>query len=406
MRLLISIVLAFVVWGFVQWETDPDRSRTFFSIEIEQENLDPALQRTSPLPTVNVTARGPRSVILSLDATDVEAILDLKNVTEPGTTEQKITVPSIDGVREIETTPSSIDVTVERIVTEEFEIELEQPLPSPPNISNIELSTNTVVLTGTQSQMDRVDKVVVNLDLSGRTDTFGVDVSAVPVDSGGVEVEGITVSPDVIHIDILFEVQTRMIPVSVICRCITENGIELTNPESASSIPSEVQIVGPASLVADVGVIETEPVDISTIQESSFIYAVPLDESNLPDGVTLGVSSVDVWVEVAPEEVVFEDIPITVVNLEPGMRAVLSETTATFTITGPAEVLGTLESPPVPIVDANGLTTSTSRAAVQVILTPGLSFLDVTPSEVQLTIIRVQPAETLSLSTASPVRRD
>src|SRR5690606_1224907 len=71
-RLVLSLIIAFAIWAFVTNERDPDREQTFSDLEIQgSETLGANFQVVDSFPTVDVTVKGPESVVQSMTSANV-----------------------------------------------------------------------------------------------------------------------------------------------------------------------------------------------------------------------------------------------------------------------------------------------------------------------------------------------
>lgn len=395
LRLFASLVLSFLLWGFVTWESDPERSRTFPSVPVTATNLNPELVLVGDFPSARVTIRGPESVVTSVDATTLNVTADLGDIDAPGVFDVELDVEKPGGVREVDVDPDEVEVEIDATEQRTFLIDLVQPASAPPNLTSVDLSVNEVTVTGSRGNVEQVASVQILLDLAGRTESFGADLEPIPVDAGGVEVEGVTVEPSTVHVEVVFEVRSQLIRVVVMCACTSQNGVlevrELTN---ASAIPSSVRVTGPELLITSLDAVRTTPIDISDLDRSGFVSDVQLDELSVPEGVTLEQAAVEVYVQIEDRRVSISQAQIEVINLAPEYRAVLTQTTARFEVTGPPEVLDAFEGTnPKVIVDTAGLGPGTYTLPVWVVLPPELTYLNLEPTEVQVTIVRVEPTQ-------------
>ena len=395
LRLAASLVLAFLLWGFVTWESDPEQTRNFTAVPVMALNLDPGLVLVGELPAVRVTIKGPESVISRLDPSAINVTVDLEEYDSAGIFDVPLDVEEPSGARTATVTPSTLEVEIDRTVERVFPIEVQQSSTAPPNLTSIDLSVSEVNVTGSMGNVDRVASVQLPLELTGRTESFGADVEPIPVDAGGVRVEGVDLEPSTVHVEVVFAVSSQLVRVVVMCACTSPSGVlevvELTN---ASAIPSSVRVTGPESLITSLETVRTEPINISNLDRSGFISDVALDELSLPQGVTLEQSAVEVYVQIEDRRVAFSQAQVEVLNVAPELRAVLTQDTVSFEVTGPQEALEAYEgASPTVIVDASNLEAGTYTLPVWVVLPPELTYLNLEPGEVQVTLVRVAPAQ-------------
>src|SRR5687768_13841170 len=76
-RVLLSILLAALLWIYVANLENPDRTTVYTNLPVEVRGLAPNLKVISPPPEVSVTIEAPQSVLATLSRADVRAYVDL-----------------------------------------------------------------------------------------------------------------------------------------------------------------------------------------------------------------------------------------------------------------------------------------------------------------------------------------
>ncbi len=386
-RLAASIILSFVIWGFIVWETNPEITREFPSVLVAARNVPGDMLIVGELPTVSVTIKGPQDVIRGVGASNVAAWIDLGEIESPGIDEYEVQVEAPDGLRQVVIEPSVVEVELDLIVTETFQVVIREDEPRPANVSLASLSTELVSIQGPQDLVLRVEAVEALIDLSDRSASFTEQLELIPIDSQGTRVEGVSVSPETVELTVTFETTSKDVPVSVFCACIVDDRLQEMQLSTAAAIPSTVRLSGPASALATISSVPTIAIDTSALEESGWILDVELNLSAIPDSITVGERSVDVWVPVVPGRQELTDVPIDVFGLTSGLEATLSEESVSIVVVG-AGVSETaeLEQQIDALIDLRGLTQGTYTVDVAVVVPPGLSFEQVTPATVRVVI--------------------
>ncbi|MER3485137.1 MAG: hypothetical protein C4345_03335 [Chloroflexota bacterium] len=124
-RLVASLVLALLLWGWVTAQQDPETTRVFPNVAIQVGELPDSLVVVTAAPTAVVTVTGPRSVINELTPADISAQLDLHGITQAGTYSVRVLVSTPDGVWNRKVTPARLDIVVENTVSRDFVLEPE-----------------------------------------------------------------------------------------------------------------------------------------------------------------------------------------------------------------------------------------------------------------------------------------
>ena len=206
--ILTALVLAIVVWVSSVTSQDPNEVITYgtpIQVTILGQNPDLVITEQSAK-SVTVTVRAPRSVHLQLSRNFnlVTARINLSGLTA-GT--YKLT-PEVNidlrPMQVTEITPDEITLTLEQVAVEVFDIILLRTgnLPVGYEAGEPVLSATQVQVLGPQSKLDEVLDVVASFDLSNTTNTITRTVDLRAIDKRGNVVEGISLSPKSITVDI------------------------------------------------------------------------------------------------------------------------------------------------------------------------------------------------------------
>lgn len=386
-RIVISLVLAFVVWGFISWETNPEVDRTVQGIAIEVRNLPDDMQLVGELAPVSVTLKGPENLMNRTNSSEIVAYIDLADVTSIGRSEHAIQVDAPSGLRVIDPDPDRVEIVLDALITRTFPVETVEAAPRPPNVSNVSIDPTSAEVSGTRQQVLQVDHLETSIEITGESESFTKVSPILAVDSNGNVVEGVTVTPDQVSVTVTFSTTGKFVPVTVVCACIEDNQVSVEQFPEAAAIPSTVRITGPDNVISGITELLTTPIDISNLTESDWILDVELDTSKVPAGVTVSDTKVDVWVPIEQERLIFDSIQIIAVNLGEGLEATIDPGRVSFAVQGAAEELEQLEGvEPLAIVDATDRGPGSYRVNVEIVVPAGLSYESVEPTEVQLTI--------------------
>lgn len=405
-RLILSLIIAFAIWAFVTNERDPDTSQTFQNLDVNGvDSLPNQFQVVDPIPDVAVSVKGPESVVRSITAANLLPSIDLSNITTPGTHEIPVDVNLPDGLRTVEVTPETLSVNVGSVVAREMEITIVEP-PSPPaTLTSISLSTTSVSLVGVEQNVDRVERVEVRVVLSGRTESFNFVAQPTPYSANGENLsELVRVEPQSVQVTVEFEVRSVSVPVIVTCACQDASGqLEIRDLPTAIAIPSTVRLEGPSQLLSLVAEIRTLPITIDDMEVSGFVpNGAELDDSTLPEGVSLERQTIDVYVEVEQQVSSFEN-NIVVVNQPENTTVELENEVVTFDIQAPAELVNTMQDDlPLVVLDLSGLEPGTHILAPRVVLPADARVINLQPQLITVMIQEIPPTPTPA-PTSTPV---
>ena len=386
-RLAVSIALATIIWGFIVWETNPEITRDFQNIAVTAEDVPPDMLIVGGMPSVAVTLKGPEDVLRGLVPSDITASVSFAAVEEPGIDEYAVSVEAPSGVRKVVSDPSIVEVELDLIVTQSFEIELQEDIARPASVTSIEISSNLASVRGPQDQVDQIAAIVLPVELDNRNESFTESVTVQALGNDGEVIEDIELSPASVELSVTFEQTSRDVPVTVICACVVDDRLEEVELITAAAIPSTIRVSGPSSAIQDISEIRTVPVDISELEESGWILDVELDALALPEAVSLSDLTVDVWVPIAPSRLELADIPIKILGLGDGLEATLSDESAFVVVTGSDRALVDPQALDVmAIVDLDELPSGTFTVNVSIVVPPGISYEQVTPETVQVVL--------------------
>lgn len=387
-------------------ERDPDSTYVESDVEIEVEGLAEGFRIVESLQEVEVTVKGPRSVVQNIGADDIVASVDLGDIDAPGIYERNVGIDRPAGLRYVDVDPDAVEVRVDSVVSETFEITVVEPEDPPALLTSISLSTSTVTLTGVQQNVEDVERVELTIQLSGRTESFTYAAEPVPIGPNGpIDTDTVSVEPQSVQVSVEFEVGSRSIPVIVQCACPTEDGeIEIRDLSTATAIPPTVRVEGPQPLLEDIEAVRTVPINIEDVEVSEFLTgAIDLDLSTLPEGVTVDTPSVGVYVQVQPSSEELIEQEIAVINPPSNRLVDISPASISFELRGSAEALAMLsDNPPVVVIDLEGLGEGTYTLSPRVLLPPDVEVVSLVPEAVQVIIERPPPPTPTPSPTPGP----
>lgn len=404
LRFLLSLILAFALWAWVTNENNPEQTYIANNLQVEVRNMATDLQIVSPLEVVEVKVQAPRSVIQSLDPSQIVAWVDLSGRSGPGTESEEVRVDAPDGVRTTTVTPDEIQVEIDTVVSESFPVKLLTPddLPRSLEVTDSNVEVDSVTVTGVQRNVDRVAQVIVPVEIGGRTESFTTRVSPQAVDENNAPVENVAVEPAQITLTVELATRGKEIPVFVQCGCTAMAGFSVLGYPQAS--PPSVLVDGPSDMLAQVQYIYTTPIDTSELSATTVLNDVQLDTAGLPEGVTVDPSVVSVLVQISQQVATrtFDAIPVQVLNRPAGATVVVTPPTSRLTVEGPQDDVAGLSGSEISIVvDVSGLGSGSHDIRPRAILPPRVQYTDA-PQEVTVTITLPPTPEPTPDATPTP----
>jgi YbbR domain-containing protein len=343
-----AIALAVVVWVLAVTNTDPVEKRSYGRVvPIEVFGLNPALIITSEVPEqITLTLSAPVSTWESdlTSSNAVRAIADLSGLTAGNHSVPVNLQIDAQPVKVESYSPDMIEIEIEEVYSESFEIDLIQP--SSPAIGydagNPTLDKKTATVNGPASLVDQVVGIQAVLDISQAKENIDANLELKAVDENGLIISGVLISPEEVNVrmNITQLGGYRNVSVKVVTIGQIESGYRLTN---ISSNPLVITVFSTDSdLVKNLpGFVETLPLNLSDASED-MVVSLPLD---LPSGMTVvGESVIKVTVSIAPIQgsVTLADLPVEIIGLDPQLSAVLSPDRVDIILSGPLRTLDKL----------------------------------------------------------------
>lgn len=391
-RLGASLVLAFVLWGWVSTIEDPSSKRTFSDLPITVQELSDGLTITTPLPRVAVQLEAPRSVMVPITAGQVVPSINLSNISAPGTYDVPVKVNDISDVWHTTITPKSLHLTIERLVTATFPLfwnEANNEGVTLRVINDVTPSVENVTVTGPESAVNSVNKVVLPITLDNQIRTFVGTFTPQAVDASGAVIGNVTINPSPITATV--QLTTRGKSVAVLPQVI---GRPAEGYQSDTYVvnPATVVVDGPADLLDTIMFVQTEPVDI---QNADGTVQKRVAMTGLPQGVTvIEPSSGEVDVVVPITQIgVRQDLPgqhVEGVNLGAGLGATIQPNEITVTVIGPDAALSSIGPGDISVqVDLTGLEPGTYTLEPKVRVPQGVTWVASNPTAITVTITTV-----------------
>jgi YbbR domain-containing protein len=392
--LLLSLVLAIVVWVSAVTSSDPNVERFLTrSVEIKLTGKAPELKlMKSSNATVRLKLKAPQSLWERLDSDPslVSAWVDLSNL---GSGDYSLPVQvkiDLSPVRLVSQEPQEISLTLEPVLSERRPITL-LVTGKPPlgyQATDPQLSVTEVLLSGPASLVAQVAQIQARLDIEGMTDTLTQQITLQPLDAADQRIEGLTISPNQVTISqpISLLGGYRNVIVRVVTQGNVANGYRLTNYYAS---PSSIIVFSsdPSLVDALPGYVETVPLDLT----NSIDDFEALLELDLPAGISVvGDSRVLVQVSIAAiESSLTISLPIEVTNLAPGLQAEISPSTVDVILSGPVPVLNDLRPEDIRVkVNLEGFEVGTYQIIPVIDFLPAqIQKISILPATVEVTIL-------------------
>ena len=398
LRFAFSLVLATLLWGWVTDRQDPIESEQFDDIEIAIPPLPNTLQVVNELEPVTVEITGPRSLLEDVQPRDVGASLDLGDIDQSGTYRVSVNAEVPDDVREANVTPREVEVQIEATASRNFPLTRQLPDVSddPRTIGSVTPEVSQVTVSGPESAVNRVARVILPIELGDNTEDFTASFEPFAVDAQGQPIAELAILPEQVSAFVTVETSGKNVSVVPQTNGAPAEGYSVIQ---RTTMPQTVVIDGPSEHLNDILFVETEPVDINGRTES-LVQQVSLRA--LPSGVTVvDPASSEVEMTVVIQEVgvdqVLDDQPVEVIGLGEQLTARVEPATVAVRLDAPSDLLGSMSADDVSVrVDLSGRGPGVYELRPEVTVPQGVTWISNEPQSVRIVIEPGVPAGTPS----------
>jgi YbbR domain-containing protein len=416
LRLALAFVLSFALWVFVSYTQNPDRRIRFDNIPVEADGLAAGLVLVdsnglprSTRPTVSVTVEGAADILQTVGERDLRAFYDLTDMA-PGQYVLDIQVESTRPERlQIQFTPDPfrLPLRIEQEITSTVELTVTVNGNVPFSFEALEPSVSArgqtfteVSVRGPQNRVERVAAVRATADIDRLTSTYNSPRTLEAVDSDGRVVDGVTLDPPqvLVQIPIISSVGVKRVPVVPVLVGEPASGYIVLG---VSVNPQLVTLTGSSGPLDDVERVSTSSISLGGVSRT-FTQTVDLEEPALARLQFGEPTQAVVTVQIGQLNQAFQvtlPIPVQAVGLDPGLLVSISPAAVPFRLEGRASTLGRLDTGSlVATVSVSGLGPGTYTIVPTLALPDGV--LLVAPPEAVTVTLRL-PATATPEATAT-----
>ena len=285
---ILSFFLALILWFFVAGDSQntlgTEMRRTFEEIPLACRNLGDDLVVVEMVDSVKVTLQGIQPAFDGLTPADLEAYINLNGKKE-GWHEVRIEAAAPPGMSIVRIEPARTIVVLEDLIALQMPVEPEfrGENRSGMIIDEMGFEPEQVFVQGPRNKVDLTKRVIFYLDIETAKGPVRESVHLYPVDSIGRIVNGVTVSPEYVNVEVSFAFPRKDLSIEPV---LDENGLEV---ETIDIEPPVVAVQGPKNLLEDINVIFTEEIVLKG-WESGMAKEIPLV---FPEGVRPVISDND-----------------------------------------------------------------------------------------------------------------
>jgi YbbR domain-containing protein len=396
---VLSVALAFGIWLFIVDTEHPTRTGILpVAIPVEAVNMPEGLTLGGPLGDVTLRIEADEDLWDKLTASDFRATVNLLGA-QVGDQDVQVNVEPLgerSGLRIIEVIPAlqaegapqgTVRVELKPLVSKVVPVTIESvgapPMGYEPSTPTV--NPDQVVVSGSEDLVSRVSVAVASVDLSGAVSDVRQSYRLVPRDDAGFIVEGVTLDPSSVDIEVKVEQKrfSRLVVVSPSLRGSPAAGYNVTAVEVD---PVSVTLLGPLELLSVTSFVVTSDIDITgaTSDISRIVNIV-----GVPSGVSISGSnavSVRVRISAGEGEATYGVAPQWT-GLASDLRVVSITSLVEVVLKGELPTLRNVSPDQVTVsVDLSGFGAGSYRLEPQVNAPSGLEVADISPTSVEVVL--------------------
>jgi len=376
---VLSLLIAFLLWVYYTNNYASSMTKTFYNVEVVYSGVD-AMRDSQNLvisqidtETVNVTLTGNRREISKLSSEDLNAVVNLYNVTRAGYRTMSYTMSyptsvNSSGIKVTGQTPQTVGLYISKLSTKIVDVvgTFEGTVLDGYAVDSTHMSFDpaTVTLVGPEEVLNRIDKAHVLVSREDVSSTFTVNANYTLIDTAGelVETEDADIQTDAENIVATVPISMKK-DVALGVTLIDGGGALASENVIVDVKPSTITIAGDAATLEAINSLSVATIDLSDYTE------YPTTEVNivLPNGTDnlSGIAMATVSLTFTGLEWdLFNVTNLSYTGLEEGYTAKIITSSLVTTIRAPEGILSQIEANNIrAVADLTGLTTTT-RAPV------------------------------------------
>lgn len=376
---VLSLLIAFLLWVYYTNNYASSMTKTFYNVEVVYSGVD-AMRDSQNLvisqmdtENVNVTLTGNRREISKLSSEDLNAVVNLYNVTRAGYRTMSYTMSyptsvNSSGIKVTGQTPQTVGLYISKLSTKIVDVvgTFEGTVLDGYAVDSTHMSFDpaTVTLVGPEEVLNRIDKAHVLVSREDVSSTFTVNANYTLIDTAGelVETEDADIQTDAENIVATVPISMKK-DVALGVTLIDGGGALASENVIVDVKPSTITIAGDAATLEAINSLSVATIDLSDYTE------YPTTEVNivLPNGTDnlSGIAMATVSLTFTGLEWdLFNVTNLSYTGLEEGYTAKIITSSLVTTIRAPEGILSQIEANNIrAVADLTGLTTTT-RAPV------------------------------------------
>ncbi len=263
---IFSIVAAILCWVWVVFITNPDLEVTITDIpltlsdhqSIKSEGYIVSNEIDS---TVDITLRGSRKMLASVNKDNVIAYVDLSGCTSKASYKLPVTIKlPYDELKIVSKSVYNVSVSVDKIMSRNFEIETVfsgSPRKDSYSVNSTELKTDVVKVVGPEELVKTIEKACVTIDVNGVTKDVSGDADVLLYNSNDSVISSSAITLSESKISYICEIYMRK-TLNVNPSVSGDSSVKATVTDHPT-----ITLVGPVADVEKIKEVTTQPISIN-----------------------------------------------------------------------------------------------------------------------------------------------
>ena len=342
---LVCLLLSIGLWIYVTNIENPIKSYELGRVPVEIKNVDSLKDAGLALAPnqefyVNLKIEGNSQDLFRVDKSDFTISVDLSEfVLKNGENKIAVNIESVPSTVKIKNSNGlAITVNTEAYATKEVPVKSKINVMSKSSyyVATPVFSPETIVVSGAESLVNSVTKVVAEGEESNAVKTIIKDYIVIPVDEDDNEIKGVQLSQKWAEATIQIN-QGKTVPIKINTTGILAKGLKL---KSISSTITEIGITGSEAVLNSINEIETETINLSEITDSTNIDVA----LGIPDGILIHNGENSITVNIVLEKVKTREFTIdySMKGKQEDITIVPDNNKVTITVSGFEDVLNSL----------------------------------------------------------------
>ena len=348
--IIASLLISFFIWAYLAGSDTTTFNQTFYNVPVVFQGAD-ALRTTKGLiitdpavETVTVQVHGSRATIGSLQASELQAVVDVSGISQARETELTYTIVFPDRINRsdisvVSRNPETINFTVAAESTKTVEVKgvFTGSVAEGYMADAVVVEPSTITLYGPESELRDINEACVYLDREDVNATVGpLKTDYVLLDQDGNEIDPGNIVSDTKNVTVTLPILMQK-ELKLAVNLIDGGGA--TKDDCVVEIePETIQVMGDTSALQQLNQIVIGSVNLAEFASTyENTFTIPLDNAlRNQSGVTEAVVRVTVN-GLDTKRVTTKNI--SVIGADSGMRYVLETQSLTVTVRGKADLL-------------------------------------------------------------------